>query len=66
MGGNDSDILADATDLLEGGDEDLGDNSICAMLESDEAKKEAAAQAAVTASKKKVTIKRDLALPVIA
>ncbi len=65
MGGNDSDILADATDLLEGGDDDLGDDSIGATLESDEAKKEEAA-AAATASKKKVAIKRDSALPVIA
>jgi hypothetical protein len=65
MGGNESDILADATDLLEGGDDDLGDDSIGATLESDEAKKEEAAATAVTASKKKVAIKRDSALPVI-
>jgi|688.fasta_scaffold1876266_1 hypothetical protein len=34
MMGNESDILADATDLLEGGDDDLNDDSIGATLDS--------------------------------
>ena len=64
MGSTDSDILADANELLEGGDDDddIGEDSV--GLEAVE-KPEPEVRKPGPASKKKVAIKRDTALPVI-
>ena len=82
MAGNDSDILAEATDLLEGGDEELeggdeeleggddelqDDAALATELDSPEKPNELETKAAeeAAAPKKKVSIKRDSALPVV-
>jgi hypothetical protein len=66
MGGTESDILADATELLEGGYDDLEDDAIGGELDSPEKPSLVETKTEeVAAPKKKVSIKRDSALPVV-
>ena len=64
MGGNESDILADASELLEGGEDDLEDDVTGTELDSPDKSNETKTEEAA-APKKKVFIKRDSALPVV-
>ena len=64
MGGNESDILADASELLEGGEDDLEDDVTGTELDSPDKSNETKTEEAA-APKKKVAIKRDSALPVV-
>ena len=64
MGGNESDILADASELLEGGEDDLEDDVTGTELDSPDKSNETKTEEAA-APKKKVSIKRDSALPVV-
>ena len=64
MGGNESDILGDASELLEGGEDDLEDDVTGTELDSPDKSNETKTEEAA-APKKKVSIKRDSALPVV-
>ena len=65
MGGNESDILGDASELLEGDEDDLEDDVTGTELDSPDKSIIALETKTEETPKKKVSIKRDSALPVV-